>query len=149
MKVVLLCGTVLLAAGMGQRPSTPPVKMGLWESTSHVELTAGKGLPPTNSKASHCYSADTWAKSPITSGCHVSNESWSAQGYSYDLDCPNEHNMPAAHMQVDFLSAESMHAVAHVKSSHHGHEVGVVTIDEHFVSADCGSVSPSKPDIMP
>jgi hypothetical protein len=149
MKAILLCGSVLLAAGVGQKPTTPPIKMGLWESTLSMRVTvSGKEQPPFQSKARHCYSADMWVRSAVRKDCELSNESWSPQHYSYDLSCPREHNM-TTHMQVDFLNAESMHAVAHIRSSSNGPDSAIGTVEEHFVRAGCGSISPGKLDVMP
>lgn len=152
MKTVLLFGPVLLAAGMMQMPSTPPVKMGLWETTVMMKVTmAGMDMPPHPMKARVCYTADTWAKhiaSEQQKGCQRTNESWSPRGYSFDVSCPSMNG--TGHVQIDFLSAESVHAVTHIEMSPSGHHaVSDITADSHFVGADCGSVSPDKPVIMP
>src|ERR1700743_367565 len=68
MKTLLYVGSALIGGAlMLQMPTPPPMKMGLWETTSSFSMT-GPQMPPgmgggQTVKARQCFTPETWAKS--------------------------------------------------------------------------------------
>jgi len=145
MKVILLAGSAMLLGGFFQLPSTPPMKLGLWESTSTTQMTMpGMDMPPRTTKAQICYTADSWAKTLAQSGrsdCSVTNQSFSGNGYSADISCPKSGSK--GHISSTWSSHESGEGKMHMEMNNAGHSGTVdVTTTSHFVSSDCGAVKP-------
>jgi len=143
-----------LFAGFLQAPSTPPMKLGLWETagTTTMQMPGMTMPPPRPVKTRVCVTAETWAKSfgsagDRMAGCTRSNESYGAKHYSFDLSCPATNG--TAHFEIDFSSEESGHGKLHLEMNPNGrHAVVDTVLDTHFVSADCGPLAPGKAQIV-
>jgi hypothetical protein len=157
MRTPLYIGSGLIGALMFQMPTTPPMKMGLWETTSRISMTGaevpqGMSIPNQTIKARQCFTPESWAKSLGASqrqqqNCTRSNETWGAKSYSFDLACKGG---TTGHFEMTFDSKESGHAVMHMNiDPGNGHTMLMSsTIESHFISADCGTVSPDRPEII-
>lgn len=158
MKIMLLVGTGLIGGAlMFQMPATPPMKMGLWESTmstkmSGMDLPPGMSMPNTNMKVRACMTPENYAKnlgaSQRQKDCVRSNEVWAGNHYSFDMACKSGNT--TGHFEMTFESKESGHAVMHMSMNPgSGHTMQMdMTVDSHFVSSDCGNVSPDKPEMI-
>ena len=144
-----------LLSGLFQLPPTPPMKLGLWESTGTTTMQMpGMNMPPPRPvKTRVCVTADTWAKSfgntsDRMAGCTRSNESYGAKHYSFDLSCPAMNG--SAHFEMDFTSDDSGHGKLHMDMNPNGHHAIVDSVlNSHFVSSDCGSLAPGKSQVVP
>jgi Protein of unknown function (DUF3617) len=157
MKTLLYVGSALIGGAlMLQMPATPPMRMGLWETTSNFTMT-GVQMPPGMAtgnqtvKARQCFTPETWAKalgaSQRQQSCTRSNEVYGANHYSFDVSCPNSGT--TGHFDMTFESKESGHATLHMDMNNNGHAMSMnSTIESHFVSADCGNVSPDRPQMV-
>ena len=158
MKMMIASGVLAAGvfAGHFQMPSTPPMKLGLWETTSTLNLQMPdvpqmQGRPPQVVKVRSCLTAESWAKAFGNSGrrseCSLSNQTVTASHYSFDISCPSMSGK--GHADLDFSNEGSGHGKLHMEASPSGHAVVMDTVyDSHFVSADCGTVAPDKPQIL-
>jgi hypothetical protein len=150
-----LAGGVLLS-GLFQFPSTPPMKLGLWETTSTMSMQMpgmnAPPQPPRTVKARVCVTAETWARSfgnnDRVANCTRSNESYGAKHYSFDISCPATNS--SGHFEMEFSSEDSGHGKLHIDMSPNGHHAILDNVmDSHFVSSDCGGLAPGKPQVVP
>jgi hypothetical protein len=151
-----LAGAVLLAGF--QMPSTPPMRMGLWEQTTTVNMKmTGANIPPgmpTNQtiKMQSCFTEDAWQKmlANQTKSCTFSNQSASANHFSTDMDCGSGKSFKmTGHIEATFSSMESGKGTSHVSSV--GPNMSIVsdgTTDMRFVSSSCGALEPGKSKIV-
>jgi len=157
MKTILVAGAALLIAAFFQGPpATAPMKLGLWETTSSTKMSGaqmpqGMTIPNQTTKVRSCLTQESWAKnlgaSQRAQNCTRSNEVYTPTRYSFDISCPA--NGATGHFDMMFDSKESGHATMHMNVDRGGHAMTMdSTIDSHFVSADCGSVTPDKPEIV-
>ena len=136
-----------------QLPSTPPVKMGLWETNGTMKMimpsmpSGMPGMGPRASKVRACLTPESYAKALAgqqRSDCVRSNESITPKQYIFDLSCHG--GKETGHVEMYFDSHESAHSTVHMNAS------GGMTIDSTststFVSSDCGSITPDKPQIV-
>jgi hypothetical protein len=152
----------------GQVTAAPPMRMGLWETTSVTTTTypasmaaMGKtafgqsGVPVTTTDKT-CFSIEKWQQavgleSP-SSKCTQSKRDITAKEISLTLTC----NFGGGVVMVSdlhqfFDSTETLHGTAHAVSTFPANMGGggTVTTDSKttgkFVSTDCGSVQPGKP----
>ncbi len=154
MKSFAIAGAGLLLAGFFQLPSTPPMKLGLWESTSSMTMNipgmTGPGRPPIVTKSRNCVNAETWAKAFTDSGragsCSRTNEKYAAGHLSFDMACPNVSG--TGHGEMNFAAGAGQGKV-HLDMNMAGRAVSSdMVIESHYVGADCGTVVPGKPEII-
>ena len=157
MNILIASGVAVLSAAMFQMPAKPPMKMGLWESTSVTTMVMpdmpnmpGMGAPRTN-KVRSCMTPESYAKNfynrPQSKDCTRANESWTGNKYSFDIVCPAQNG--SGHFEITMQGEEAGHGTMHMKMSPGGHTMTMdMTTDTHFVSSDCGSVTPDKPEIL-
>lgn len=153
---ILIVLAAPVAAALFQMPASPPMKMGLWESTtstkmSGVDMPAGMAMPNMTIKVRSCMTPESYAKALGSSqrmkDCTRSNEVWTAKSYTFDMVCNS--GQAKGHAEITFDSAEASHAKIHVSVNGGGRAIETdATTDAHFVSADCGSVTPDKPQIL-
>jgi hypothetical protein len=155
MRILFYVGSGLVGGAlMFQMPAKPPMKMGLWEhnSTSTItDMKMPKGMTTlhTSIRSHMCVTPESYAKSfadPNISDCVRSNESWNGSAYTCDLSC----KLMTGHFDMHFDSAEAGHATMHLTKRPKFTGVLVIDfkIDMHFVSSDCGSVTPEHPEIL-
>jgi len=149
MKPLPFFGSTLIGVAMMQMPSTPPMKLGLWEetvtATTHIPGTAIPGGEVQTMKMRLCVTP----VNPFThvpKSCKLMNIVWTPQRYSLDLSC----GTTSGHMQIDFDTPETGHGTMHMDFGTGGAVKGTSDskVDVHFVSSSCGTVTPSNPEIF-
>jgi Protein of unknown function (DUF3617) len=157
MKTVLVAGTSLLIAAFFQAPpAIAPMKLGLWETTSNmkmsgVQMPQGMTMPGSMTKVRSCLTQESWTKnlgaSQRAQNCTRSNEVFTSTRYAFDMSCPA--NGMTGHFEMTFESKDNGHGVMHMNIDRGGHAMTMdSTIETRFISADCGGVTPDKPEIV-
>jgi hypothetical protein len=151
-KNALLFATAILSAGMMPADAPPAIKMGLWEMTTVVHINMpGTKVPDSTTKARTCYTLETWLKTmkpPASKDCVVSNAGWTGRTYKFDFDCPAQKSK--THSETTYTDATTGHGMLHMEMGTGGqHIVSDASYETHFASADCGSVTPESPQILP
>ena len=155
--------------------STPPVKMGLWQTTNISTMTGiqispevaarlqamGKQLPtgqPHKTVTQSCLTTEKWQKMftdmQQSRNCQLSNQHQTSAGFSADMACRStdgRHNT-TGHIEVNFVSAEKMQGKAHAEVTGESQPKPIV-VDMSFDSAyqgdDCKGVSPDEAKTVP
>ena len=117
-------------------PSTPPVKMGLWESTA----SNGRGV---SYKTRSCFTNESYqtemAKMPA--GCAASNQTWTSHSFTADVACTMREATSTGHVDVQFPDTETIHSTINISMTAQGQTIPIsFTTDSHFVSSDCGDI---------
>ena len=148
-KVVAASG---LLAGFFQAPMAPPMKLGLWETTSSTTMQMpGMDMPPRSMKIRSCATAESWSKafgqSRQNKDCTPVNEKRTATSYSFDLSCSS--SKATGHVEMDFGNGSTGHGSMHMVMNAGGKEMTMDTKwESKYVGADCGSVAPGTPEIL-
>ena len=155
MKTTLLLGAILVGAAMMQMPSTPPVKMGLWESTVNTTVKLPPGAPnflgggPRTTVMHVCFTPDSWAKGvgpqQDQKSCVRSNEVYNPTGFSFDISCSK--GKKTSHYETTFDNPAAIHGTVHTDSGPQGITIDSTTTSR-FISSDCGAVTPDKPVVV-
>ncbi len=156
MKVLFVVGASMLAA-MFQMPAAPPVKMGLWESSVTSKMS-GEGLPPQMAtmgnritKVHSCYTPESYAKAMANNqqqkDCVRSNEVWTPKSWSFDMSCRS--GQSTGHFVMNFDDGENAHGSMQLNMNAGGRAMQMdSTMNMHYLGADCGKVTPDKPEIV-
>ena len=155
MKLLLLPGFALVYAAMFQMPATPPIKMGLWESEVHLHMNMPnmpammQSMMNKTHHARTCMTPESYAKSIAAQqqqrkDCQFTNQVWAEKKYSFDMTCSNGKML--GHSEIMFDSDTAAHGTMHLDLGNGG--TGDSTTDLKWVGADCGSVTPDKPEII-
>jgi hypothetical protein len=149
-KVVATSG---LLAGFFQTPMAPPMKLGLWETTSSTTMQMpGMQMPPARAmKIRSCATAESWSKAfgsaRQNKDCKPVNEKQTATTYSFDLSCSS--SKATGHVEMDFGNGTTGHGSMHMVMDAGGKTMTMETSwDSKYVGADCGSVAPGSPEII-
>jgi hypothetical protein len=156
MKLLLAVAPSLAVAFLLQNMSgKPPMKMGLWETTSSSQMS-GVDMPPgmpgmgaRTIKIRACVTPESYAKAfnQQSGDCSRSNETWSGNTYSFDMSC--RQGKTTGHFEMTFEGENSGHGKTHLVINPGAHPMTIdTTMTSQFLSADCGSVTPDKPQIM-
>ena len=156
MKSLIAIASIILFGGWtGQAPSTPPVKMGLWEVATTSTL-AGANMPPGAGHTAHyraCKTLDTyqnWFSGTSQEKCVVSNVAWTSNSYKADFACKDRGS--TGHVDITFDSSTATRSVVRVNMPATGSRQ-VVQVDStstaKFIGSDCGTVEPGKIQILP
>ena len=149
MKPLPFFGSTLIGVAMMQMPSTPPMKMGLWEetvtATTHIPGTAIPGGDVQTMKMRLCVTPVN-PFTQVVKGCKLTNLVWTPQRYALDLNC----GTMSGHIQIDFDTPETGHGSMHMDFDTGGKGTGTSdsTINVHFVSSSCGTVTPTNPEFI-
>jgi len=156
-------------------PATPPVKMGLWESsiTSTIggmtippEVAArlqamGRPVPgstPHTTVTQSCMTKEEWAKSfekmnNNEAKCTYTNRNFTSEKISFDMSCASEHGgVFTGHFEMLIDNDEHTHGSAHMKGEA-GQGGGQpmtfdTTLSSHYLGADCGDVKPGDAKVI-
>lgn len=132
-----------VAPGQLQLPSTPPVKMGLWESTA----TNGRGM---SYKSRSCFTNESYQKdiARMPPGCTISNQVWTSHSFAADVACTMRDATSTGHVDVQFPDTQTIHTTMAISMTAQGQTVPInFTTESHFISSDCGDLpgGQSKP----
>jgi hypothetical protein len=141
----------LLFTTFFQTPAMPPIKMGLWETTSTMNMSGMMshmpGLGSRKNKVRACLTPESYAKSLSAqqqNDCVRSNEVMNDKKMSFDLSCNG--GRQTGHVETFFDGPDAAHSNMHMSMN------GAMTIDSAststFISTDCGAVTPEKPQIV-
>lgn len=155
--LLALCCLAGATARAQEMPSTPPIKMGLWESTVTTAV-GGMTIPPHTIVTQSCMAKEEWAKTlermneTDPSHCTLSNKSITAQKITFDMSCAYEHGgVVTGHLEMLVDDSEHTHGSAHMKAEGGtgGQPITVdTTLSTHYVAADCGEVKPGDAKII-
>lgn len=136
----LLFVTAPLPQGLMSGP--PPIKMGLWETTFSGD-NGGPGY-----KARTCITAESYqnAFTHMPQGCTLSNESRTPSHFSADIACTFNGAQSSGHFEIDFPDSETVHSKTAFTLTMQGKTIPITSeASGRFISSDCGSVVPGKP----
>ncbi len=160
---------------VAQGPTAPPMKMGLWQSTSTMTMTGmqippevaarmqamGRQVPggPRTVVSQSCLTPEKWQK---TFGdmqqrpgqeCHLTNQQVSSAGMSADIACKSQEGRGSStgRIEVTFTSAEKTNGKVHMETTIESQPKPIVS-DVNFESVyqgpDCKGISPDSPKVM-
>ena len=150
MKAYAIAGAGWLLTGLFQAVPPPPMKMGLWETTTTTTVSMPGMQRPSQPtvKMLQCVTPESWAKTfeaNQNTSCQRSNETYASGHYTADMTCGRTAK-GTGHVDMNFSSPEAGHGTVHMDLDANGHPVTIDTIvDMHFSSASCGDVTPSHP----
>ncbi|MBV8630835.1 MAG: DUF3617 domain-containing protein [Silvibacterium sp.] len=176
-RISLLLALCCLAGALARAqdmPSTPPIKMGLWESTVTSTMSGitippevaerlkamGRQVPgstPHTVVTQGCMTPDEWTKTlermnDKQSNCTYSNRTVTAQKISFDLSCASERGgVFTGHFEMNIDDDQHSHGSAHMKgeAGPNGQAMTIdTTISTRFLSSDCGAVKPGDAKII-
>lgn len=117
-------------------PTTPPVKMGLWETTA----SNGHGA---SYKTRSCFTSESYQKdmAKMPPGCTITNQAWTSHSFIADVACTMRESSSSGHVDVQFPDTETIHSTMSITMTVQGQTMPIsFTTDSHFVSADCGDI---------
>lgn len=148
-KAVVAAG--LLAGGF-QTPMAPPMKLGLWETTSTTKMQMpGMDMGARSTKARSCATAESWSRAfgqaKQNRECAPVNEKRTATSFSFDLSCSS--NNATGHVEMEFVDGTTGHGSMHMVVNTGGKALTMDTSWEtKYLGPDCGSVKPESPEIV-
>jgi hypothetical protein len=172
--LALLLGLCFFAGAIARAqdlPATPPVKMGLWESTITSTIggltippdvaarlqAMGRPVPgstPHTSVTQSCMTKEEWAKSiekmnnSNETKCTYTNRNFTSSKFSFDMSCASERGgVFTGHFEMLVDDDEHTHGSAHMKSEGgpNGNPLTIdTTLSTRYLSADCGDVKPGE-----
>jgi Protein of unknown function (DUF3617) len=154
-----------------QTISPPPIKMGLWKSTSNVNMT-GLQIPPQVAERLKAMGKSVGGPQTVTSLSCVTREKWqqmfnrqqnenctysniqqTSSHMSADITCKGARggSESTGHMEMTFDNDTSMHGKFHISSTMQS-QPQPLTIDSDFQGtyqgSDCQGISPDSPRIV-
>lgn len=158
MKMLVLSAPAVLAGAIAlfQMPTTPPMKMGLWEidtTTKMVIPDMPAGMPmmgPRNIKLHACLTPESYQKYMVqaqqSKDCTRSNEMWADGHYSADISC-NGGKM-TGHSEMTMDSKEEAHGTAHMQMNQGKGMTADTNVHMKWLAVECGAVTPEKPQMV-
>jgi hypothetical protein len=142
-----------LLAGFAQTSMAPPMKLGLWETTSSTAIQMpGMKMPPAEpEKVRTCATAESWSEA-FGAGrqhkdCKPVNEKRTATTYSFDMSCSS--SKATGHVEMDFGDGTTGHGTIHLVVNP---GAKALTMDaswkSKYLGANCGSVAPGTPKVL-
>jgi hypothetical protein len=127
-------------------PATPPIKMGLWESTITNSVA-------TNTiKTRSCMTLQSYQESipHLPPGCTVTNKTQTATSITGDVSCTLQHGgTTSGHIDVEMPDPATVRFTIKLMVNAQGRSVPItLTTDSHFVSATCGDIAPGQAKII-
>jgi hypothetical protein len=163
-------------AMIAQGAATPPVKVGLWQSTSTVTMSGiqippevaarmqamGRQVPgaqPRTTVLQSCLTAEKWQKmfgdmqQQRDQKCNLSNQQTSSAGMSADIACKSSDGRSSStgHLEVTFVSTEKATGKAHVETTMASQPKPIMmdmNFESVFQGADCKGISPDSPQVV-
>lgn len=156
---------LLASLAAAQTITTPPVKMGLWQSESTTTVAGMENMPMGGAMAPHkivsqsCFTPDTWQKDlqgarreQQKMNCTISGFHQDSHRISLDEQCsPHQDMTTTLHIEMLIDSDTAMHGTVDMKMSAPGLPHGMQMKSEiasHFVSSDCGDVKPGHARVL-
>lgn len=174
--LLILFAAATASAQTDALPATPPpIKMGLWETSVTSQMSGfqlppdviaklqamGRPIPgaPHTSVAQTCLTSEQWQKDfeqlhkPQNSDCTITKREADTHNFSFDISCKSQRGMEMnGHWEIHFVDEEHSHGSGHMTSDSPGPNgqpfAMDMTIDSHYLSADCGDVKPGTPKVI-
>jgi len=156
----------------GQAPAPPPMKMGLWQSTSTATMSgltlppdvvarlqaAGRPIPgsqPHTTVVQSCVTPDSWKKMftdmQQNKDCVFSNVQQSSSGMTADVTCKGGRGETSGHFEATFVSTEKITGKVHMTITMVS-QPNPITADTTFESvyqgSDCKGVAPGEGKVV-
>jgi Protein of unknown function (DUF3617) len=152
--------------------STPPVKMGLWQTTvistmAGIQLppevlekmkAAGRSVPgstPQTTVTQGCLTPEKWQQSwqraQQSGDCTAKNFKQDVSGMSVDVECKSERGTSTGHTQINFVSPEKAHGTTHMEIVTTRSPQPIVmnlTMDSVYQGTDCKGISPDSAKVI-
>ena len=165
---------VMMTPCVAQAPSTPPVKMGLWQGTTVSKMTGlqlppevvekmkamGRPVPgaePRTIETQSCVTPEKWKEmftkvNDDREDCKMMNLKQDSSGMSADMVCSSPRGGNGkGHMEVSFLSTEKVHGTIHMEMVTERQPQPIVmdmTFDSTYQGSDCKGISPDTPKVI-
>jgi len=169
--LLLSFASTLFVSLTAHAQSTPPIKKGLWQTSSVSKMTgltlppeivqrlkqAGRPVPgePTTTVMQQCLTAEKWkedfAQAQGSKDCHMQNLKQTSSSLTADINCTGAATTSTGHMELNFVSAEKMHGTMHAQviSKRQPQPIVMdVTYDSVYQGSDCKGVSPDDPKLI-
>ena len=162
--LLLAVATVSLAQNPEIQP--PPMKMGLWQTESHTEVSSADNSPIAQAMAAHartvvsqgCMTPETWKeglqnmqKKRQSADCKVSNMQQDTHKISFDEQCSEQSYSSNVHFEMLLDNEETMHGTATVRMNGPMFPSGMtmnMKMNSKFLSSDCGDVKPGDGKVI-
>jgi hypothetical protein len=170
--IVYAVASLSLFSSLTYAQSAPPVKMGLWQSTSATTMSgmqlppevvermkaAGRAIPgstPQTTVTQSCLTQEkwkqTWQRPQRGQDCQVKNFKQDASGMSADIECKSERGTSTGHTQVNFISSEKAHGTTQMQivTGRSPQPMTMsITIDSFYQGSDCKGISPDEAKVV-
>jgi hypothetical protein len=174
--LLILFAAATASAQTDALPVTPPpMKMGLWETTITSQMTGfqlppdvvaklqamGRQVPggPRTVVTQSCLTPTQWQKDfeqinkPQNSECTTSKREADTHNFAFDISCKSQRGMIMnGHWEVHYVDDAHSHGSGHMAADStgpNGQPFSMdMTIDAHYVGADCGDIQPGTPKIL-
>ncbi|HXS14374.1 MAG TPA: DUF3617 family protein [Acidobacteriaceae bacterium] len=121
-------------------PSSPPIKMGLWEATSSVSTAR------STMKSRACVTPESYQEevTRVPDGCTVTNRVVTGNSLTADVSCTMPNGVSGTgHVQANFTGTDQVHTTIQISMAMGGRTTPINIIsDAHFVQTDCGDIPP-------
>jgi hypothetical protein len=164
---------VMMTPCVAQAPSTPPIKMGLWQGTTVSKMTGLQvppevaekmkamghpvpGAEPRTMETQSCLTPEKWkemfTKQQERENCKIENLKQDSSGMSADMVCNSERGGSGkGHMEVNFISSEKVRGTIHMEMVTQRQPEPIVmdmTFDSTYQGSDCKGISPDTPKVI-
>jgi hypothetical protein len=148
---ILMPFTALLVATLLHAPTTPPMKLGLWQSTGISTLKQADGTDKTTSRIMrNCVTKENWLTQlgpTAKNACPKANEVWTKDSYSFDTACSGKPKTGT--VTVHFDTPETEHGSLDISAMPDGSPFSMhANFTSHWVSSACGDVTPDHPVVV-
>ena len=133
MRIAVMALVAVTTSIVGMLQTTPPVKMGLWETTETTTLAMPPEMAqkmkamgmqsgvPTTTKKRACYTPEVWEKAmgmkPLTADCKVANHMITARNGTISMTCNTGGVTLTVDAALTFDSTEAWHGTGHSTST--------------------------------
>jgi hypothetical protein len=152
-RMFFLMAMWMFPVGMLAQTSTPPVKMGLWQTTD-TSTISGMGQMPVIVTQS-CFTQAGWQNvfksMQHDDHCTFTSMKQTATTFTADMACSSGDSSSTTHFDVKFVSTERIQGEAHGQMLS-PHWPQPMNFEAHFESvfqgADCKGVSPDRARVI-
>ena len=173
-RIFLMAAIVAVPATLLAQASAPPIKMGLWQTTSTSTMTGiqippevaarlqamGRPLPtaePRTTVVQSCATPEKWKQMfqhlQHHGDCEFHNEHQTSSTLTADMACKSTDGRYSTngHIDVSFVSEEKIHGKVHVETVMESQPQPIVTdmsFESVYQGADCHGVSPNEGKVI-
>ena len=119
--------------------------MGLWETT----IAGDSGVPGIKARSCVTPQSVQSAFARMPAGCTISNQTQTSTHAGGDVSCTFQNVQSSGHFDIEFPDSETVHTKTTLTMTTQGTTRTMTTeAIGKFISSDCGSVAPGKPQIV-